>query len=106
MTAYESAGDDAEFKREQQKRARDAYRNYQVEQQKKELAKQFLESGAYERLMNIRVSNRELYDQLISYIVSLAQSGNIRGKVSETQFKSILARLTYRREPTIEFRHK
>ncbi|MCL5008292.1 MAG: DNA-binding protein [Candidatus Marsarchaeota archaeon] len=78
----------------------------QAEQQKREIAKKFLTNEAYERLMNVRISNRDLYTQLISLIIQMAQSSRIQGKLTDEQLKSLLARLTYRPEPTIEFKHK
>jgi len=98
--------EDQRYQRELRKKVAEAMRRAQVEQQKKELMKQFLAPGAYERLMNIRLSNQELYEQLVSLIISLAQSNRISGKVSEDQFRSILEKVTYKKEPTIEFKHK
>ena len=94
------------YQKELRKRVSEAVRNAQIEQQKKELMKQFLDSAAYERIMNIKVSNPELYEQLVGLIISLAQSNRIKGKMSEEQLRSILERITYRKEPTIEFKHK
>ena len=78
----------------------------QQEQQRKELAKRLLTSGAYERLMNVRISNRELYTQLMGLILQMAQSNRIQGKLTEEQLRSLLARITYRQEPTLSFKHK
>lgn len=98
--------EDQRYQRELRKKVTEAMRRAQVEQQKKELMRQLLEPGAYERLMNIRLSNQELYEQLVSLILSLAQSNRISGKISENQLRSILGKITYRKEPTIEFKHK
>ena len=78
----------------------------QVEQQKKEIAKRFLTPQAYERLMNVRVANAELYSQLIDLIISMARTNRISDRLTEEQLKGILAKMTYRPEPTIEFKHK
>ncbi len=78
----------------------------QIEQQKRELAKKFTTNEAYERLMNVRISNRELYDQLINLIINMAQSNRLINKLTDEQLKGILAKLTYRPEPKIEFKHK
>ena len=77
----------------------------QIEQQKRELAKKFTTNEAYERLMNVRISNRELYDQLINLIINMAQSNRLINKLTDEQLKGILAKLTYRPEPKIEFKH-
>lgn len=81
-------------------------RDLQIEHQKKELVRRYMTPAAYERLMNVRMSNYELYSQLVNFIVSLAQSGKATTRISEEQLKTILTKLTTRPEPTIEFRHK
>ncbi len=95
---------------QEDRQARNLYakrmRELQMEQQKKELARKYMTPGAYERLMNVRVANYELYSQLVNFILSLAQSGKATSRITEEQLKSILAKLTYKPEPTIEFKHK
>jgi DNA-binding TFAR19-related protein (PDSD5 family) len=81
-------------------------KNAQIEQQKKALVRHALDDNAYARLMNIRVSNRELYSQLVDMIISLSQSGRLGGKLTEAQFVDVLKRITARAEPEISFRHK
>ncbi len=78
----------------------------QLEEQKREIARKYLEADAYERLMNVRMANRELYDQLISLIVSMIQSNRVAGKITDAQLRSILAKVTARPDTTIEFKHK
>jgi programmed cell death protein 5 len=94
------------YQKEMRKRVAEAMRRAQMEQQKKDVMRQFLEPDAYERLMNIRVSNPELYDQLVGMVVSLVQSNRVTGKISEKQLRSILEKITYRKEPNISFKHK
>jgi programmed cell death protein 5 len=98
--------DEQARRRELQKRVGDALKRAQLEERKKEIVKRLLEPAAFERLMNIRASNREMYSQLVDMMISLAQQNRLGGKVTEAQLKSILGRLTERKEPTIEFRHK
>ena len=71
-----------------------------------EIAKRLLDPSAYERLTNIKMSNPELYRQLVNMLISLAQQNRIQGKVTEQQFRSLLERLTQKEETNIEFRHK
>lgn len=78
----------------------------QAEQQKRNLVKRYLTTDAYERLMNVRVANSELYAQLMDLVIAMAQSNRITGQLTEQQLKQILSRLTYRKESTIEFKHK
>ena len=83
-----------------------ALKNMQLEQQRKEVMKQLLDTKAYERLMNIRLSSPELYAQVVNLIVSLAQTNRLQGKMSEQQLLSILDRVTFKKETTINFKHK
>ena len=99
-------GEEEQYQRRMRKKVNEALRAAQMEAQKKEIMKQFLDDKAYERVMNIRASNYELYSQLVNLIVSLVQGNRLSGKVSEEQLKSIIEKITYKREPTIEFKHK
>jgi programmed cell death protein 5 len=99
-------GEEEQYQKKMRKRVTEALKAAQMEAQKKEIMKQFLDDKAYERVMNIRASNYELYSQLVNLIVSLVQSNRLNGKVTEAQLKSILEKITYKREPTIEFKHK
>ncbi|MDE1767741.1 MAG: hypothetical protein KGH62_00055, partial [Candidatus Micrarchaeota archaeon] len=68
----------------------------QIEQQKRNLVKRFMTIEAYERLMNVRVANFELYSQLLDLIISSVQSNRVTGQITEAQLKDILARMTYK----------
>lgn len=105
MSSEEGAAEE-QYQRRMRKQLTDTFRRQQIEQQRKDAARQFLDAAAYDRLMNIRISNYELYTQLITLILSLAQSGRLHGKMSEEQLKGFIARLTYRPEPKIEFKKK
>jgi DNA-binding TFAR19-related protein (PDSD5 family) len=83
-----------------------AMKEAEAEQQRKTLLRRFLDDASYERMMNIRASNPELYLQLADLIISLIQSNRITGKILEPQFLQLLHKLTYRPEPKIEFKHK
>jgi programmed cell death protein 5 len=98
--------EEEQYQKKMRKRVASALKNAQIEEQKKQIMKQFLDDTAYERLMNIRVSNYELYNQLVNLVVSLAQSNRVTGKITEAQLKSILTKMTSKREPTIEFKRK
>ena len=78
----------------------------QLEQQKRLLAKRYMTEGAYERLMNVRVSNYDLYMNILNMIISTAQSGRFAERITEKQLVEILSRLTYKPEPKIEFKRK
>ena len=103
------SGQNSDEMNSQQKLRRDvanALRNAQIEQQKKAMVRQLTDDKAYERLTNIRASNRELYSRLVDMIISLAQAGRLQGKMTEQQFVSILSRLSERPESKIDFKRK
>ena len=108
--AFMDDNEDEQYQKKLRRRVAEAVREAQIEEQKKGIARQFLDSNAYERLMNIRSSNKELYNQVLSMIVSIIQNnyrGNMAlGKITDAQLKDILNKITYRKEPKIEFRHK
>jgi len=98
--------EDDRYQRDLRKRINESMKRAQIEEQTKNLMRQLLEPEAYERIMIIKASNPELYEQLVNVIVSLVQSNKIMGRISDAQFKALLEKLTARREPTIEFKHK
>ncbi len=102
-----SEGDDAVA----EKKLRDRYAKMQqeaaLEEQKKVILRNFLAPDAYERVMNVKIANRQLYDQLVNSIAYLVQSGRMAGsKVTDEQIVRLLEKMTARRETSIEFRHK
>ncbi|MDE1825876.1 MAG: hypothetical protein KGH61_05285 [Candidatus Micrarchaeota archaeon] len=81
-------------------------REQQIEAQKKEILKRFLTDDALERVLNVRISNPEVYNKLVDLVISLVQSNRLSGKITNEQVIEILTKLTSRQEPKIEFRHK
>lgn len=78
----------------------------EIELRKKAALKYVVDADGYERLMNVRLANPELYDQVVSLLLYLQQNGQIKGKVSDAQLREILAKLTARKEAEIEFKRK
>jgi programmed cell death protein 5 len=81
-------------------------RALQLEMQKKELLRGMLSPEAYERMSNVRLSSPELYEKVVSSLAYLAQSGKKMEKISDEQLYALLAKMTERRETSIEFRSK
>jgi programmed cell death protein 5 len=103
--ANDQAGDNeaqARIRKEMQKRLREI----QIEQEKKATVKKFMTPDAYERLMNVRVSNYELYAQLLDLLIAMARGNRISGVITEPQLRDLLSKLTYRPESKIVFKHK
>ena len=98
--------EEEQYQKKLQKRYAEAVKRAQAERQMAEIAKRLLDAAAYERLANIKTSNPELYRQLISTLITLAQQNRIQGKVTEQQFKDLLGRLTQKEDTTIEFKRK
>jgi programmed cell death protein 5 len=78
----------------------------QIEQEKKSTVKRFMTPEAYERLMNVRVANYELFAQLLDLLIAMARGNRIQGNITEAQLRDLLARLTFKPESKIEFKHK
>ena len=77
-----------------------------LEMQKKELLRNMLSPEAYSRMSNVRMSSPELYDKVVSSLAYLAQSGKKIGRITDEQLYALLAKMTERRETSIEFRSK
>ena len=89
------------------KRYEQLARAQEMEAQKRTLVRNLVDSAGYERLMNVRLANPELYDQLVGTIAYLYKNGQVKGKLSEAQVIQLLSRLRGSvREPTITVRRK
>ncbi|MBI5229262.1 hypothetical protein HY991_04065 [Candidatus Micrarchaeota archaeon] len=93
----------------------DAYKKRLLELQKareaelqvKALLKQILTPEAYERVMNIRISNSEMYQQLASLLIYLAQQGQLNEKITEEKLKLFISKIvSKRRDTNIKLVHK
>lgn len=72
----------------------------------KAVMRRVLAPEAYERVMNVKISNPQLYGQLVSAIAYLVQTGRIDKQLSEEQIVQLLKRMTEKRETKIEFKRK
>lgn len=89
-------------KKQLQERVKAAY----IEEKKREVMRRFLEGPAYERVMNIKTVNPDLYDKLVELVVQLVGSGRLNRKLSDNELVTILSKLSERREPSIHIRRK
>ena len=78
----------------------------ELEMQKKFALKYIVDAPAYERLMNVKIANPALYDQIVTMLIYLYQNKQVKGKVTDEQLKAILAKITARKEPEITFKKK
>ncbi len=73
----------------------------QAEAQIKQILAQILEPEARARLTNIKMAKPEYAGQVEMLLIQLAQSGQIKGKISDAQLKALLAKIT---KPKKDFR--
>ncbi|MCL5433848.1 MAG: DNA-binding protein [Candidatus Marsarchaeota archaeon] len=99
---YEDEPEEARLK----KALTEQYKRLQLEQQKKEIVHSLLDQEAFDRLMNIRLSNPELYTQLVDLLISFAQNGRLQTKMNVKQFLALIQKLTYKPDTEISFKHK
>lgn len=96
------AGDDREYR----KRLSRTIKQMQIEEQRKQILRQFLDASAYQRIMNVKISNYDLYLQIVNVLISFAQNGRITTKLSEDQLIAIINKMTTKLETKIEYKHK
>ncbi len=96
------AGDDREYR----KRLSRTIKQMQIEEQRKQILRQFLDASAYQRIMNVKISNYDLYLQVVNVLISFAQNGRITTKLSEEQLIAIINKMTTKTETKIEYKHK
>ena len=66
----------------------------QAEMQKQAILRQFLTDGARTRLNSVRMGKPEFASQVEQQIIALAQSGRLGDKISESQMKDLLQKLS------------
>ncbi|MFH1257844.1 MAG: DNA-binding protein [Candidatus Micrarchaeota archaeon] len=93
--------------RDYRKQREEYLKQQQQEAQIRSLLKQILDSAAYARLSNIRLSNPELYQKVAQLLISLYQSGRLKNRIDETTFKALMSRLlSQKREGKITIERK
>ena len=83
----------AEMQRAVQNDERRAQAQQQVERQKAAVIRRILTPEARQRLTNIRMVKPEFADELEMQLIQLAQSGRLRGQVTDEQLKKTLVQL-------------
>jgi len=88
-------------KKLEEERSREAEQNAQI--QKQLILRSILTPEARSRLTNLRLSRPEYANAIEMQLISLAQSGRLRGKVTDPQLKELLRKLarSRSRETTI-----
>ena len=65
----------------------------ELELRKRLFSQQVLSGEAFERLMNIRAANPELYAQIVELLVALRQAGRLQARLSDEEFRKLLERV-------------
>ena len=65
----------------------------QFEAQKKQILAQIMTSEARNRLANLKLTKPELVNQIELQLIQSAQSGSLRGKVTDEQLKVLLKQI-------------
>lgn len=83
----------AEMQRGATEDQRRAQQQQAVERQKQAIIRRILTPEARQRLTNIRMVKPEFADELEMQLIQLAQSGRLRGQVTDEQLKKTLVQL-------------
>lgn len=103
----EPSDDETNYKEAYLKRAQEQQKMAQQEAQLKLMLRPLMDSAAFERLLNVKISNPELYYKVAQLLVMLQREGKLKSKVDETMLKALLARLIgQRKETKISFARK
>jgi programmed cell death protein 5 len=98
---------EAEIQAQANAQADVAAQKAELDAKKAMVLRQILTPKARDRLANIKMARPEFAEGLENQLIALAQSGQIRGQVTEDQLIDILKRLqSGKREKTIEFKRK
>jgi len=89
---------------EMRKRLEEAQRAQQADAQIKGVLARILELPAYDRLMNVRMSNQELYAKAVNGLVYMYKKAG--RKITERELLTLLSASVERKTGSIEIRRK
>jgi len=75
----------------------------EMEAQKQAVLRQVLTPEARDRLTSLRLSRKELVEQIEQQLISLAQGGRLQSKIDDAQLKHLLSQMQSKKhEPSIK----
>lgn len=90
-----------ELKKKQFEQQEQLKREQELEMQVEALSRMLLSPEAKARLANVKLVNKELHLKAIQALLYLKQSGSIDGKISEEELKTLLEKLSAKRQAKI-----
>jgi programmed cell death protein 5 len=75
-----------------------------IEAQKREILRGVLTPEARQRLANVKMARPDYAAQVENLLIQLAQSGQLRAKISDAQLKDILSKIAASRKKDIRIR--
>jgi DNA-binding TFAR19-related protein (PDSD5 family) len=93
-----------ELRERYQQQLREQEKQIELENQIDRALKLILSEEAKSRLYNVRLVNRELYLKTAQSLIYLYKTGKINGKISEAELKSLLEKLSEKKEINIKWK--
>ena len=87
-----------EIKQQRIAKLKQAEQQAQAEAQLKSLLDALMTQQAKERLMNVRLVNKELYLKAAQYVILMYRSGKFQGKLEEETLIQLLKSMSQKRE--------
>jgi len=87
-----------EIRQQKMAHMKQAEQQAQAEAQLKQLLDVIMTSAAKERIMNVRLVNKELYLKAAQYILLMYRAGKLQGKLEEQALIQLLKTLSQKRE--------
>ncbi|MCL4446861.1 MAG: DNA-binding protein [Candidatus Thermoplasmatota archaeon] len=75
-----------------------------ADKERQDVVKRFVTPEAYERLTNVKLVRPDVVENVENQVIMLAQSGRLNRLITDAEVKSLLARLSEKRETKIERR--
>lgn len=93
----------SEYSKQQAEHTEQQQAQQVMSEQKNAMVSQILSAPAKSRLTNIKLADPAKAEKIEDLLLYLAQSGQVKSKVTDEQLKVILAKITAnKREPTIK----